>query len=81
MDITRKSVLVEALMEVEHMQRRFSRGKSLLEAEPGYEAAWDAERQKAAILREMIREVESGEKVRDYQSGITFEPAEEPMRF
>ena len=80
MEITRKTVLVEALMAVEAMQRRFSKGKSLLEAEPGYELAWEQERKKAEILRRMIYETEHG-PVADWQAEVMFGPQEQPLKF
>lgn len=56
MSYTRYGVLAELLTVVEAQQRRFSRNQANVEAAEGYEKAYDAEHQKADIIREMMRE-------------------------
>lgn len=56
---TRYGVLAEMLTIVEATQRRFSRNQTSIEAAEGYETAYEAEREKAEIIREMMREERS----------------------
>ena len=56
MNKERYRVLSKCLVMVEAMQRRFSRNCAMVEPMPGYEKAWEEEKEDAAVLREMLRE-------------------------
>lgn len=56
MNRERYEVLGECLTMVEAIQRTFSRNQAMDEARAGYEAAWDEQRKKAQVLREMMIE-------------------------
>ena len=60
--ITRRAMLEEALEIFSSRQRCFSKNLNKLEPKEGYEIAWEAEREKCDIVREMMRELMAGEK-------------------
>ena len=61
-NMERYQVLSECLVMVEADIRRFSRNQAVINPLPGYEKAWEEARRKAAVLREMLRELRYGEE-------------------
>jgi hypothetical protein len=59
MEVTRRSVLLEALRMNEDWLRMFSKGQQGLEPKKGSEKQFEEQQQKCDVLREMIRALES----------------------
>ena len=77
--VTRKRTLLECLRIIDAQKKNMSRDLNGLEPMPGCEAAWEMERRKEEILRELIRALESPEverAVATWQKEITAEDAE-----
>ncbi len=55
--VTRREVLEEMLILCEARRRQFSEGFRMNVAARGYELPFERERQKAEVIREMLREL------------------------
>ncbi len=55
--VTRREILEEMLILCEARQREFSEGFRMIIPARGYEVAYERERKKAEIIREMLREL------------------------
>ena len=61
--VTRRALLSDCLEIMTTFQRNLSVDWTLLWPREGCEGAWDRIRQEADMLREMIHEIEAGEKM------------------
>lgn len=52
--------LSECLTMCEATQRRFSHNQNMVEAEPGYEKAWEQERKNCEVLRQLMQRARYG---------------------
>ena len=59
MEVTRRSVLLEALKDHEYWLEESSKGRKGLEPEKGLEEQFEEQQKKCELLREMIRALES----------------------